>query len=98
MGTHEYEADLVKSGDKWSPIKVYQSRFPSGVEADNWKLQVKVLGRDGYDAQGILIPFTIVLTIRDVDKEQPVYNEMSILMDNYNWEVSDLVIDNQIRV
>ncbi|MFT5072034.1 MAG: serine protease AprX [Chitinophagales bacterium] len=97
-GTHEYETDLVKSGDKWSPVKVYQNRFPNGVDVENWKLRVSVLGRDGYDSLGILIPFTIVLTIRDIDKEQPVYNEMSILMDNYNWEVTDLIVDNQIRI
>lgn len=97
-GEHQFETDLVKSGDKWSPVKVYQARFPRGVDIENWRLRVGVLDRDGYEAEGVLIPFSIILTVRDIDKEQPVYNEMARLMDNHNWEVSDLVVDTQIQV
>ncbi|MDN3696986.1 S8 family peptidase [Vibrio cortegadensis] len=95
---HLYEEDLVKNGDKWSPVKVYQKRFPRGVDIENWRLRVKILGRDGYEAEGVQVPFTILLTIRDIDKEKPVYNEMVNLMDAYNWKVSDLTIDNRIKV
>lgn len=97
-GKHKFETDLVKSGDKWSPVKVYKARFPRGKNIENWKLRVAVLDRDGYEAEGVLIPFSIVMTMRDIDKEQPVYNEMAQLMNNYNWEVSDLVVDTQIQV
>ena len=95
---HLFEKDLVINGDKWSPIKVYKKRFPRGTDIKDWKLRVSVMDREGYEAQGVLIPFTIALTIRDIDKVQPVYNEMSKLMDQYNWEVSDLVINNKIQV
>lgn len=95
---HLYEEDLVKNGDKWSPVKVYQKSFPRGVNIENWRLRIKVLDRDGYEASGVQIPFTLLLTIRDIDKEQPVYNEMVQLMNAYNWEVSDLVIDQKIAV
>lgn len=95
---HLFEKDLVINGDKWSPIKVYKKRFPQGTNIKDWRLRVSVMDREGYEAQGVLIPFSIALTIRDIDKEQPVYNEMSQLMDQYNWEVSDLVIDTQIQV
>jgi hypothetical protein len=94
--SHLYEEDLVKNGDKWSPIKVYQKSFPRGVDIENWRLRIKVLDRDGYEAKGVQIPFSLLLTIRDIDREQPVYNEMINLMDAYNWEVSDLVIDQQV--
>lgn len=95
---HLFESDLVKNGDKWSPVKVYKKQFPNGVDIKDWKLRVSVMDREGYEAQGVLIPFSIVLTMRDINKEQPVYNEMSQLMDQYNWEVSDLVVDTQIQV
>ena len=88
----------MKNGDKWSPVKVYKKRFPQGVNIKDWKLRVSVMDRDGYEAEGVLIPFSIALTIRDIDKEKPVYNEMSQLMDQYNWEVSDLAIENRIQV
>ena len=97
-GKHSFETDLVKSGDKWSPVKVYRKSFPQGIDVDKWKLRLTVLDRDGYEAEGVLVPFSIVITIRDIDKKQPVYNEMSRLMDSYNWEVSDLIIDNRIKV
>ncbi|MFA0336834.1 S8 family peptidase [Vibrio sp. 10N.222.54.B2] len=96
--SHTYESDLVKMGDKWSPVKVYQSRFPQGVDIKKWRLRLSVLDRDGFEAEGVQIPFTILLTIRDIEKEQPVYNEMVNLMDAYNWKVSDLVIDQRIKV
>lgn len=95
---HLFESDLVKNGDKWSPVKVYKKTFPQGADIKDWKLRVSVMDREGYEAEGVLIPFSIVLTMRDLDKEQPVYNEMSQLMDQYNWEVSDLVVDTQIQV
>jgi hypothetical protein len=95
---HLFESDLVKNGDKWSPVKVYKNRFPKGVDIKDWKLRVSVMDRDGYEAEGVLIPFSIILTIRDIDKQQPVYNEMSMLMDQYNWEVSNLELDNKIQV
>ena len=93
-----YEHELVKNGDKWSPVKVYHARFPQGVDIDTWKLRLTVLGRDGYTAPDVSIPFSVVLTMRDLDGEQPVYNEMARLMDEYNWEVSDLVVDQRIPV
>ena len=93
-----FESELVKNGDKWSPTKVYHKRFTKGVDVEDWKLRVKILDRDGYEAEDVQVPFTILLTIRDIDKEKPVYNEMSRLMDQYNWEVSDLAIEEQIKV
>ena len=95
---HNFESELVKNGDKWSPIKVYQKRFPNGIKIDDWKLRVSVLDREGVEAQGVQIPFTILLTIRDIDKEKPIYNEMAQLMDAYNWEVSNLTIEQRIEV
>jgi len=96
--TPKYEKDMTKSGDKWSPIKVYHKVFPKGTDIENWKLRLAVLNRDGYEAEGVEIPFSLIVTIRDIDREQPVYNEMSRLMEQYNWEVSDLVIDTRIKL
>jgi hypothetical protein len=54
--------------------------------------------REGYEAEGVMVPFSLIITIRDIDGEQPVYNQMSQLMDQYNWDVSNLVVDTQIQV
>lgn len=94
----KYEEELTKTGDKWSPIKVYHKAYPKGTDVDNWKLRIYVLNRDGYEAVGVKIPFSIILTIRDIDKQQPVYNQMARLMEQYNWEVSDLIIDHRLQL
>jgi len=54
--------------------------------------------REGFDYEGELVPFSLVITLRDIDGIQPVYNEMSRLIDQQNWEVSNLVIGPQIQV
>lgn len=93
-----YESELTKTGDKWSPIKVYKKAFPQGVDVENWKLRVTLLNREGYEIENVKVPFTLLITIRDIDQTQPVYNEMTRLMDEYNWEVSDLVVDNRLQL
>ena len=95
---HENESAMVRSGDKWSPIKVYQKSFPRGVDVTNWKLRVTLLDRDGYEPEINAIPFSLVITIRDIDKEKPIYNEMATLMDQYNWEVDDLAITHKLKI
>jgi hypothetical protein len=56
---------------------VYKKRFPNGVDIKDWRIMASVMDRDGYEVQEVLIPFSIILTLRYIDKEKPVYNEMS---------------------
>jgi serine protease AprX len=98
LDTFNYEEELVKNGGKWSPVKVYKKTFPRGVDVDDWKLRVSMLTREGYDIKEELVPFTLIITIRDIDREQPVYNEMTKLINDYNWEVSNLGVRDAIKV
>ena len=43
-------------------------------------------------------PFSIILTIRALDSEAQVYNEMVTLMDQYNWEVRNANIEIEERL
>ncbi len=95
---YQYEEEQVKNGGKWSPTKVYRKIFPQGVDVRDWKLKLEMMARDGYEPEGVLIPFSLVITVRALDPEAPVYNEMTQLMNNQNWEVSDLVQEQEIRV
>lgn len=84
------EQDLVNGKYKWSPIKVSHKKFSNGVDVENWKLQVKMLTRHGFiPDENFVQPFSIILTIRALDDNAQVYNEMVRLMDDYNWEVSN---------
>lgn len=85
-----YEQDLVSGSYKWSPVKVHHKKYSRGVDVENWKLQVKMLTRQGFNPdENFVQPFSIILTIRALDDESQVYNEMVTLMDQYNWEVSN---------
>lgn len=96
-----FEQELMNGRYKWSPIKVYHKRFPRGADVENWKLQVKMLTREGYKPENdFKQPFSIILTIRALDPEAQVYDEMTRLMDQFNWEVSNAIIpiEPQINV
>lgn len=85
-----YEQDLVNGSYKWSPIKIHHKKYPGGISVENWKLQVKMLTRQGFiPDENFVQPFSIILTIRALDEDAQVYNEMVKLMDQYNWEVSN---------
>ncbi len=88
-----FEQDLVNGRYKWSPVKVYHKKFPRGVDVENWKLQVKMLTREGFNpSDDFRLPFTIILTIRALEPEAQIYDEMVRLMNQFNWEVSNAII------
>ncbi|MDD2509417.1 MAG: S8 family peptidase [Aliarcobacter skirrowii] len=94
-----YEQDLVNGSYKWSPIKVHHKKYPNGINVENWKLQVKMLTRQGFNPDRSFVqPFSIILTIRALDSEAQVYNEMVTLMDQYNWEVRNANIEIEERL
>lgn len=95
-----FEYELIGGRYKWSPVKVYHKRFSQGVNVENWKLQIKMMTRDGFTpADDFKQKFAVILTIRGLDNDAQVYNEMVRLMNEYNWEVSNaVVIEPTIRV
>ncbi len=94
-----YEQDLVNGKYKWSPIKIYHKKYPNGVDAENWKLQVKMLTRHGFNPDDDFVqPFSIILTIRALEDDAQVYNEMVTLMNQYNWEVSNANIEIEPKI
>jgi hypothetical protein len=97
-GGYEYERDLVMDGSKWSPVKVYKKSFKNGINVENWKLVIEVMGREGYDPEGVMVPFSLIITLRALDEGAQVYNEMSRLMEQHAWNVSNLVVESEIQV
>lgn len=98
IGGHDYEKDLIKHGGKWAPLKNYSKTFPQGIDIKDWKLVVEVLNREGYEPEDVLIPFALILTIRALDPQAPVYDQMNQLMQQQAWDISNLISDSRIRV
>lgn len=73
----KYEKDQIEHSFKWSPVKVYEKTFKRGVgPTTDWKLEVEYLTRDGVKMPSSGVPFTVLLTISDPDKNEMVYDGM----------------------
>lgn len=71
------EASLIEHKFKWSPIKAFDTSMPKGRgTSSNWRLAVNYLTRANEDLPEEGVPFTVLLTISDPDKQKPVFNEM----------------------
>jgi len=91
------EKNLIEDSYKWSPIKVYEKTFKNGVgNTTDWVLEVEYLLRDGELFPDEGIPFTVILTISDLNKEKPVFNEVKQSLGAIGVNVID--IQNATRI
>jgi len=70
------ERALIEHGLKWWPTKRYEEDFGSGIgQSTEWRLEVEsvVRAETQFPAEGI--PFSLILTIEDPDREKPLFNE-----------------------
>jgi hypothetical protein len=88
---HPYEAERVEHGMKWSPVKVCGTTMPQGRGAStNWRLLISYLSRsDNSEMPRGGVPFTALLTIADLKKEEPVFNIMRAQL-SQNVQLADI--------
>lgn len=85
------EAELIEHGFKWSPVKVYEKSMPKGVgKSSNWRLALEYLTRAGEQMPEEGVPFTAILTISDIEKNKPVFNEMRQSLTSIGVQVADI--------
>lgn len=88
---------LIEDSYKWSPIKVYEKSFKNGVgNTTDWVLEVEYLLRDGEVFPEDGIPFSVILTISDLNMVKPVFNEVRQSLGAIGVSVID--IQNATRV
>lgn len=86
-----YEADLVTHGLKWSPIKVYQRNSKQGFgKSSTWRLVVSYLTRAEAKVPVTGIPFSLILTVGDPDKERDIFNTMRQSLQTLGATLSDI--------
>ncbi|MGN8009444.1 S8 family anti-phage peptidase IteS [Acinetobacter sp. 22301] len=91
-----YEVSQIEHGFKWSPVKAYYKRFPRGTGVETWRLKMKVMRRAEEDMPQTAQNAILVLTIRSLDPELPVYNEMIQEFRSMGWVTQP--IDNHLRL
>lgn len=70
------EKALIDHGLKWWPAKQYLSNFNEIGASSQWRLEVTSLIRAeaSFPAEGV--PFAVLLTIEDPDRNKPVFREL----------------------
>lgn len=91
-----YEHMQIANGFKWSPVKAYHRIFPRGIDVDTWRLKMKVTRRAEEDMPDAPQRATLLVSLRGLDPELPVYNEMVQKITQAGWITND--IDQNIRI
>ena len=92
------ETYLLKTGLKWTPVKRYHLAMPRGRgTSSNWRLALRSSTRAGdvFPASGV--PFTIVMTISDLEQTAPVYDEVRNEISRRGLELADITLAHRVR-
>ena len=93
-----YEHAQVEYGYKWSPIKSYRKAIPRGAKApETWGLQATVTRRANEPPLASWQRAIIVVSVRALDPELPVYLEGRQLLNQSAWVHQNLATEVQIR-
>jgi hypothetical protein len=89
-GSKRLEKELIEHGAKWWPIKTLSDSLKNIGHSSQWRLVVDPLTRSGFVIPEEGVPFTAVLTISDIDKSKPVFNEMRLQLQQSGTQISDI--------
>ncbi|MEO9877512.1 MAG: S8 family peptidase [Anderseniella sp.] len=91
------EKALIDHGLKWWPSKQYESTFTNKGEFSNWRLEVSSLVRAeaSFPAEGV--PFSVLLTIEDPERQSPVFSEMRLALQASNAVAQDIRTATRVR-
>ena len=94
-----FEHELIEHGLKWWPIKCYEGRFPRGKGASsNWRLAVESIVRAEDIFPTIGVPFALILTISDLKRTAPVFNDLRLHLLSQRVNISDIRVTPRVRV
>jgi serine protease AprX len=91
-----FERSRIENGFKWSPVKAYHKASPKGIYVGDWRLKVGVLRRAEMPVPETPQKITLVLSLRGLADDQPVYNETVQKMNAMGWVAND--IDQHLRL
>ncbi|QWE98159.1 hypothetical protein [Cupriavidus sp. EM10] len=70
------EAALLLDGMKWSPVKLLEGNLRGVGRSPEWRLSINYVARDQVQFPDEGVPFAVVLTITDPQKEANVYDDL----------------------
>ena len=92
------EQALIKNGLKWSPIKRYHVAMPQGRgDSSNWTISLSSLVRAGEDFPQVGVPFTLIVTISDVDATHRIGEEIRQALQSRGLLLADITVAHRVR-
>jgi hypothetical protein len=92
-----FEKNQIQHGFKWSPVKVYRKSFSHIDPRDMWRISMDMSKRKP-EFEVTNQPVALIVTIRDPEGKQPVYDEVVAMMNRTGWQTQNLPIKAQTRV
>ena len=94
-----YEDVQVRELRKWAPVRTYHADLNHGERGDRWRLKVQLLTRHGVEDREALQsqPFALIVTIADVDRQRPIYDEMAQLIHS-RYKSANLAVRASARI
>jgi hypothetical protein len=93
------EKELIKQGMKWWPTKGYYRSLPvSGLGTrSEWQIEVSSLRRSQVDFPAEGIPFCLIVTIADPDRQASVFQDMRRGLTSQLVQLGDLQTTVRVR-
>ena len=92
------ERDLLTAGHKWAPVKRYKLKMPKGCgTSSDWRLVLRSSSRDEDINPEDMVPFTIVMTIFDLEQAAPVYDEVRNEISSRGLNLEDITVAHRVR-
>lgn len=87
-GSGRMEKELIKTGYKWAPLKVYRRISTRGLKGTDWRLTISATDRSGLAPSSVNV--ALAVTFADPERQQPVYNEVVAEMNQIGWQTKDV--------
>lgn len=84
------EAERIEHGLKWSPVKIWETNRKGIGASSDWRLVVSYLARAGVTMPDQGVPLTAILTIRDPDASNPVFDQMRQWLTSRSVRLEDI--------
>ncbi|MBU7023534.1 MAG: hypothetical protein HXS40_05145, partial [Theionarchaea archaeon] len=93
-----YESKLIREAFKWSPVKKYYAKF-NAKESLELKIRTELFLREGLDMDTFMsgIDFALIVTVRDPEKNSPVYDETIIGLHSLGIITEGIRLKGRIR-
>lgn len=94
------EKNLIQNSFKWASTKIFKGSFKGVGSSSEWTLDIEYLERNGVKIPDDGVPFTVILTISDNEKDPskraPIFTEMHQYLTSIGVKIADIQTASRI--